>query len=112
MLLSSTIMFASGQSDLRNSIRFPLHLRVTLKTTAGEYYAETTDISAGGISFAIDSLIEVGSQVEFAIEMPSEVSGGRHKVSVMCVGRVVRCTEEVSGRTIAVVIDGYHFKRI
>ena len=105
-------MIATRQSDLRNSIRFPLHLRVTLKTATGEYRAETTDISAGGISFAIDSPIDVGSHVEFAIEMPSEVSGGRHLVSVMCVGRVVRCTEEVSGRTIAVVIDGYHFKRL
>jgi len=105
-------MVASRQSDLRNSIRFPLRLRVALKTTAGEYRAETTDISAGGISFAIDSPIEVGSQVEFSIEMPSEVSGGRHVVTVMCVGRVVRCTEEVSGQTIAVVIDAYHFKRL
>jgi c-di-GMP-binding flagellar brake protein YcgR len=105
-------MIATRQPDLRNSIRFPLHLRVTLKTAAGEYRAETTDISAGGISFALDSPIDVGSHVEFAIEMPSEVSGGRHLVSVMCVGRVVRCTEEISGRSIAVVIDGYHFKRL
>jgi hypothetical protein len=105
-------MFASRQSDLRNSVRLPLHLRVTLKTTAGEYCAETTDISAGGISFATDSEIAVGSQVEFAIEMPLEVSGGRHAVSVMCVGRVVRCMEEVSRRNVAVVIDEYHFKRV
>jgi c-di-GMP-binding flagellar brake protein YcgR len=105
-------MFASHQFDLRNSIRFPLHLQVTLKTDKGEYRAETTDISSGGISFRIDSEIEVGSRVEFSIEMPIEVSGVNHAVRVMCVGRVVRCTEEASGQSVAVVIDEYHFKRL
>ena len=32
-------------------------------------------------------------------------------MSVMCVGRVVRCSEEGSGQSVAVVIDEYHFKR-
>ena len=30
-----TIMSAGHQFDFRNSIRFPLHLQVTLKTPAG-----------------------------------------------------------------------------
>jgi hypothetical protein len=33
-------------------------------------------------------------------------------VSVMCAGRVVRCTQETSGWNVAVVIDEYHFKRL
>jgi hypothetical protein len=97
--------------DLRNSIRFPLHLQVTLKTPTNEYHAQTTDISAGGISFHTESDIPVGSPVEFTIEMPSDVLGSPQPVSVRCAGRVVRCLPEASGRSIAVVIDEYHFER-
>jgi len=105
-------MSADHQFDLRNSIRFPLHLQVTLKTPEGEYRAKTTDISAGGILFQIESEIAVGSPVEFSIEMPVEVLGSSLPVLVMCVGRVVRCSEEATGRSVAVVIDEYHFKRL
>jgi len=105
-------MSAGHQGDFRNSIRFPLHLQVTLKTPAGEYHAETTDISAGGILFHMDSKIDVGTPVEFAIEMPMDVMGTSQPVMVLCEGRVVRCSEEESGPSVAVVIDEYHFKRI
>jgi len=104
-------MSAGHDPNLRNSIRFPLHLHVTLKTQSGEYRAQTTDISAGGISFRLDSDIEVGERVEFAIEMPSELSGTGHPVNVICVGRVVRCTGDAVGRNVAVVIDEYLFER-
>jgi hypothetical protein len=105
-------MSAGHQSDFRNSIRFPLHLQVTLKTPAGEYHAKTTDISAGGICFHTESSIDVGTPVEFAIEMPIDVVGASQPVMVLCAGRVVRCSEEGSGQSVAVVIDEYHFKRI
>ena len=105
-------MSAGHEFDFRNSMRFPLHLQVTLKTPSGEYHARTTDISAGGILFHIESQIEVGTSVEFAIEMPIELSGATHQVLVECSGRVVRCTEEAAGSSVAVVIDEYHFKRL
>src|SRR5664279_2500051 len=101
-------MSTGHQSDLRNSIRFPLHLQVTLKTPTAEYHAKTTDISAGGILFHTDCDIEVGSTVEFTIEMPVEVLGTSNAVQVICAGRVVRCSEEGTGRSVAVVIDEYH----
>ena len=63
-------MSAGHQFDFRNSIRFPLHLQVTLKTPTAEYHATTTDISAGGILFHTDTDIDVDSTVEFTIEMP------------------------------------------
>ena len=105
-------MSAGHNFDFRNSIRFPLHLQVTLKTPTGEFHAKTTDISAGGICFHTDSAIEVGSPVEFAIEMPVEVLGTSQPVLVMCSGRVVRCSEEGAGQSVAVVIDEYHFQRV
>jgi PilZ domain len=108
----SRTMSAGHQFDLRNSVRFPLHLQVTLKTPNGEYHAKTTDISAGGILFHMESPLEVGLPVEFTIEMPVEVLGTSHPVQVICVGRVVRCSAEQSGQSVAVVIDEYHFKRL
>ncbi len=105
-------MSTGHESELRNSIRFPLHLQVTLKTPTAECHAKTIDISAGGILFHTESEIMVGSEVEFTIEMPGDVLGTDHSVTVKCQGRVVRFSEETSGRSVAVVIDEYHFERI
>ena len=60
----------------------------------------------------MESDIEVGALVEFAIEMPAEILGSNQRVLVKCQGRVVRCSAERIGRTVAVVIDVYHFERI
>ena len=60
-------MTAESHSNLRNAVRFPLHLPVTLKTPYDEYRAETIDISAGGISFRTESNVEGGSAVEFTV---------------------------------------------
>jgi hypothetical protein len=105
-------MSSGHQFDLRNSLRFPLHLQVTLKTPTEEYHAKTIDISAGGILFHTEATIRVDSPVEFTIEMPGEALGTNQPVLVKCQGRVVRCVEEATGRNIAVVIDEYQFERI
>jgi c-di-GMP-binding flagellar brake protein YcgR len=106
------MMPAGRQSDFRNSVRFPLQLQVTLKTPGGELHAKTTDISAGGVLLHLDSAIEVGAPVQFAIEMPAELLGTQDPVEVMCAGRVVRCLRDASGQSVAVVIDEYHFQRL
>lgn len=105
-------MSTGHDSELRNSIRFPLHLQVTLRTPTAEYRAKTIDISAGGILFHTESEIKVGSAVEFTIEMPGDVLGTDRPVLVKCQGRVVRFSDEASRRSAAVVIDEYHFERI
>jgi hypothetical protein len=89
-----------------------LHLPVTLKTPTNEYRAETVDISSGGILFRTESNVEVGSAVEFTVAMPGDVLGTDRDVLVKCQGRVVRCNEEATGRTVAVVIDEYKFERL
>jgi|SRR5580700_2076744 hypothetical protein len=110
--VGNTVMTSGHQSDMRNSFRFPLHLQVNLKTPTQEYHAKTIDISAGGLLFRTEASIELGSPVEFTIEMPADVLRTEHPVLVKCQGRVVRCTEEPAGHSIAVVIDEYHFERI
>ena len=105
-------MSPESHSDLRNAVRFPLHLPVTLKTATDEHQAETVDISAGGLLFRSDTDIDLGSAVEFTVAMPGDVLGSDRDVLVKCQGRVVRCTGEGPGRKIAVVIDEYKFERL
>ena len=104
-------MTSGHKFDLRNSLRFPLHLQVTLKTSTAEYCAKTTDVSAGGILFHTESVIEVDTPVLFTIEMPGEALGTCQPVLVNCQGRVVRCTPQATGHSIAVAIDEYEFER-
>jgi|SRR5271165_1480509 len=105
-------MNPESHPDLRNAVRFPLHLPVTLKTATDEHQAETIDISAGGLLFRSETEIDVGSEVEFTVAMPGDVLGSDRDVLVKCQGRVVRCSEDATGRGIAVVIDEYKFERL
>jgi c-di-GMP-binding flagellar brake protein YcgR len=105
-------MCPESHPDLRNAVRFPLHLAVTLKTPTEEHQAETIDISSGGILFRSETDVEVGSFVEFTVAMPADVLGSDRDILVQCKGRVVRCSEELSGRSVAVVIDEYQFERL
>ena len=105
-------MRSETQPDLRNAIRFPLHLPVTLKTRTEEHHAETIDISAGGILFHSETDVAVGTVVEFTVAMPGDVLGSERDILVKCQGRVVRCSQEASGRSVAVVIDEYKFERL
>jgi c-di-GMP-binding flagellar brake protein YcgR len=105
-------MTTESHSDLRNAVRFPLQLPVTLKTSTEEHRAQTIDISAGGILFRTETDLEVGSVIEFTVAMPGDVLGSDRDVLVRCQGRVVRCSEESSGRSVAVVIDEYKFERL
>jgi len=104
-------MSCGQKPDFRNAARFPLHLSVALRTPTEEYEAETRDISAGGILFFTHAEIAVGSAVQFTIRMPGETLGAAEDVLVQCDGRVVRSSEEGSGRTVAVAIDEYRFER-
>jgi PilZ domain len=104
-------MSSGPKCDLRNSLRFPLHLQVTLKTPTEEHRAKTIDISAGGLLFHTEAVIEVDTPVQFTIEMPGEALGTDRPVLLNCQGRVVRSSREATGRSVAVVIDEYQFER-
>jgi c-di-GMP-binding flagellar brake protein YcgR len=98
--------------DLRSAMRFPIKLPVEVRAEeAARLQAETKDISAGGVLFYLDKAVEVGSRIEFNISLPAKVLGTPTDVSVQCVGRVVRCTEDGQRRAIAAVIDEYRFER-
>jgi c-di-GMP-binding flagellar brake protein YcgR len=102
-----------GPADTRSSVRFPLRLPITVRTAdAHEYFAETADISAGGVLFHTTSSLEVGTVIRFRIVLPASVLGTDTDVQVNCTGRVVRSLDEKGKKAVAAVIDEYCFERI
>ena len=74
--------------DMQSAPRFPLHLAASVKAQGSAYSAETENISANGVLFAMDSDVPVGSLVDFTIMLPAEVLGGRQNMQIDCRGRV------------------------
>jgi hypothetical protein len=98
-------------AEMQSAPRFPLHLSVELKSQGDACPAETQNISANGVLFAMDRDVPVGSLVDFTILLPAEVVGSRCDVQIDCHGRVVRSFEDKGRRGVGVVIDEYHFER-
>ena len=100
-------------ADLQSAPRFPLHLAASVKTESGSAYAaETENISANGVLFAMDKDVPVGSIVDFTLRLPAEVVGAQSDVQIDCHGRVVRNFDDRGRRGVGVVIDEYHFERV
>jgi hypothetical protein len=98
-------------AEMQSAPRFPLHLPVSVKSQGVDYTAETQNISANGVLFAMDRDVPVGSMVDFTILLPGDVVGLRSGVQIDCRGRVVRSFEDQGRRGVGVVIDEYHFER-
>ena len=98
--------------DMQSAPRFPLHLAASVKSQGSAYSAETENISANGVLFAMDSDVPVGSMVDFTILLPADVVGTGRDVQIDCRGRVVRSFEDRGRRGVGVVIDEYHFERV
>jgi hypothetical protein len=98
-------------AEMQSAPRFPLHLPVELKSQVGALPAETQNISANGVLFAMGRDVPLGSQVDFTILLPGDVVGSRSDIQIDCHGRVVRSFEDKGRRGVGVVIDEYHFER-
>jgi hypothetical protein len=104
-------MESAHYAEMQSAPRFPLHLPVSVKAQTGAYSAETQNISANGVLFAMDNDMPVGSMVDFTILLPGDVVGSIKNVQIDCRGRVVRSFEDRGRRGVGVVIDEYHFER-
>jgi PilZ domain-containing protein len=102
---------ATHFEEMQSAPRFPIHLSASVKSQSGAYNAETENISANGVLFAMDNDVPVGSMVDFTILLPAAVVGARQDVQIDCRGRVVRSFEDRGRRGVGVVIDEYHFER-
>ena len=97
--------------DLQSAPRFPLHLAASVKSGGTAYSAQTENISANGVLFAMEKDVPVGSMVDFTILLPADVIGARRDVQIDCRGRVVRSFEDEGRRGVGVVIDEYQIER-
>ncbi|MDE1155529.1 MAG: PilZ domain-containing protein [Acidobacteriaceae bacterium] len=100
----------TDNEPVRASVRFPLHLAVTLNADGREYRAVTRDVSANGVLFIGEELPPVDTVIRFRINMPADVMGGTGDVVVSCVGRIVRHRAENGLTVAAAVIDEYSLK--
>jgi hypothetical protein len=99
-----------ARDAVRTSVRFPLALKLHLKTEDGMIEATTKDISSNGLLFVTSYLPKIGSSVEFTMDMPSEVMGWKSDVSIHCIGRIVRHQQSGPESMAAAVIDQYFLK--
>jgi hypothetical protein len=105
-------------SEARTGKRFPLELPIKIHKAeeGGQHSGVTGNLSAAGVYIRADASLDVGSNVEFEIVLPPEVTGAKENVMVQCRGRVVRTDEPASGKSsdprgVACVIDSYDFIR-
>lgn len=104
-------------SDARTGKRFPLELPIKIhkEDESGDHSGVTGNLSAAGVYIRADASLEVGTNVEFEITLPPEVTGAKENVVVQCRGRVVRTDGPEGGpqdpRGVACVIDSYDFVR-
>ena len=94
--------------ELRNSVRFPVRMKVQIQTAQGSEEAETINVSASGVLLACSRVLDAGSAIEVEMIMPSTALGTPEDVRVRCRGRVVRSYRKGPARVeVATVIDNY-----
>ena len=99
-------------AERREARRFTmsLPLRVLPQATKGhELAASTRDVSYQGLYFLADAQFEIGSDIEFVITRPEQVTRSGD-VNIRCQGKIVRVEPSENGRLgIAAKIARYEF---
>ena len=96
-------------AEARTGKRFPLELPI--KFEGMDQGSTTGNMSAAGVYIRGNPALEIGSNVEFEIALPPELTGGSEHVVVQCKGRVVRKDGGGESHGVACVIDSYDFVR-
>jgi hypothetical protein len=102
----------SDGADRREARRFTMSLpmRVLLLESEGrELSACTRDLSYRGLYFLADANFKIGSEIDFVITLPEQVTQSSD-VNIRCQGQIVRVEPTENGRVgIAAKIDRYEF---
>jgi hypothetical protein len=104
---------AEPQPDRRAARRFPLRVPVTVDHGENGYHneiAQIRDVSARGICFYLDSIVEQGALIGFTLTLPPEITL-TESIRVQCKGRVVRVQNgrEDGKLEVAAMIEEYEF---
>ena len=98
-------------SERREARRFTMTLPVRiLPRTDGsaEFRTQTRDVSYRGLYFLADSPLDVGSEIEFIITLPEQVTQSGD-VNIRCRGSIVRVETTGERRGVAAKIERYEF---
>jgi len=100
------------QAEKRATRRFALRLPVSVNYSGvrESFPAQTRDVSARGICFYMDAPLSTGSEIEFTLTLPPEITL-TESIRVRCRGKVVRVEPGMSDAKVpvAAVIDEYEF---
>jgi ATP-dependent helicase/DNAse subunit B len=107
-------MATTNAAEKRKHRRYDLSLDLEVKgrKRGQPIQTQTRDISARGLYFSFTEPLEVGSELNFELNLPPELSGGKD-VRVRCRGRIVR-VDTVKGSQqvgVASTIETYEFIR-
>lgn len=85
-------------------------MRVLPREAKGhELDAHTRDVSYRGLYFLAETNFDIGSEIEFVITLPEQVTQSSD-VNIRCLGQIVRVEPTSNGRMgIAAKIDRYEF---
>jgi len=101
------------QQEKRAARRFALRVPVTVEhgeNASAHEVAQIRDVSARGICFYLDSVVEQGSPIGFTLTLPPEITL-TESIRVQCKGRVVRVEngKDDGKLAVAAVIEEYEF---
>lgn len=102
---------ADAQAEQRKTRRFNLNLPVTVKFDGGAAQtveAESRDVSSRGIYFFTDSHPDAGSEIEFTLTLPPEITLTQ-SIRVRCKGKVLRVQPSDEKVGVAAIIEQYDF---
>jgi hypothetical protein len=98
----------------RYDLSLPVNVRLPINREPGTHNGQTRDISTRGVYFTMQKDLAPGTEVDFTLTLPAEITRGT-EVFVRAHGRVVRVDkqEEDTAETIGVaaVIERYDIIR-
>ena len=99
-------------TERRASRRFTMGLPLTVISPGPEgtikQRGQTRDVSFRGLYFVIDAPFQTGSEIEFVLTLPKEITQAGD-VHIRCFGQVVRVEPRNGSRGVAARIERYEF---
>ena len=98
-----------AQKERRSDKRFHVSLPVMVRRANGRSLpARTRDISQRGICLNLPNELTVGSEIDFVVTLPAEVTLTA-PMRVKCTGCIVRAEKSSGGAGVGAVIRNYCF---
>jgi PilZ domain len=96
------------RSSRRYTMALPVTIRANGRSESSEQRGKTRDVSFRGLYFMTDADCDPGSEIEFILTLPKEITLATD-VNIHCYGHVVRVEPQEAGRGVAARIERYEF---